>query len=125
MRRSLVVGAGEQVSDECWSLLYALCYLPSLLGTMADDALDWSFQIAKRNKTVLSFITGWIWLIGNWTITLSVNFGFASLIAATVSMYHPDLVMSNWQLTLIFFAICLITLVICAFGNSFLPMVDS
>jgi hypothetical protein len=24
--------------------------------------------------------TGWIWLIGNWTITLSVNFGMASLI---------------------------------------------
>jgi hypothetical protein len=27
-----------------------------------------------------STITGWIWLIGNWTITLSVNFGMAALI---------------------------------------------
>lgn len=24
----------------------------------------WSFQIAQRGKTVLSFITGWTWLIG-------------------------------------------------------------
>lgn len=129
---SAIVGGGQLaifvgwlvvlVLDECVAL--SLSELASRYPTSAGPYY-WSFQIAKRNKTVLSFITGWIWLIGNWTITLSVNFGFASLIAATVSMYHPDLTMSNWQLTLIFFAICLITLVICTFGNSFLPMVDT
>lgn len=40
-------------------------------------------------------------------------------------MYHPDWVAKDWQLLLIFYAICLITLVICAFGNRFLPMVDT
>lgn len=129
---SAIVGGGQLaifvgwlvvlVLDECVAL--SLSELASRYPTSAGPYY-WSFQIAKRNKTVLSFITGWIWLIGNWTITLSVNFGFASLIAATVSMYHPDLTMTNWQLTLIFFAICLITLVICTFGNSFLPMVDT
>lgn len=71
-------------------------------------------------------ITGWIWLIGNVTITLSgtydivtteqcmsdrfrpVNFGFASLLSATVSMYHPDFTMNDWQLLLIFYAVCLV-----------------
>lgn len=74
---------------------------------------------------MLSFITGWVWLIGNWTITLSVNFGFASLITATVAMYHPDFVAESWQLLLIFYAICLASFVICTFGNKFLPMVDT
>lgn len=74
---------------------------------------------------VLSFINGWTWLVGNWTITLSVNFGFASLIAGAVGMYHPSYTMDSWTLLLIFYAICLGTLVICAFGNRFLPMVDT
>lgn len=110
------------VLDECVAL--SLGELASRYPTSAGPYY-WSFQVAKRNKSVLSFITGWIWLIGNWTITLSVNFGFASLISGTISMYHPDLVMNDWQLLLIFYGICLITFVICAFGNRFLPMVDT
>lgn len=110
------------VLDECVAL--SLSELASRYPTSAGPYY-WSFQIAKKHKTVLSFITGWIWLIGNWTITLSVNFGFASLISATVAMYHPSFAANNWQLLLIFYAICLIAFVICAFGNRFLPMVDT
>lgn len=65
----------------------------------------WSFQIADRGKTALSFITGWIWLIGNWTIILSVNFGFASMIAGTVEMYHPDWAFTDWQIVLVFYGV--------------------
>ena len=71
------------ILDECVAL--SLSELASRYPTSAGPYY-WSFQIAKSNKTVLSFITGWIWLIGNWTITLSVNFGFASLISATIAM---------------------------------------
>jgi len=110
------------VLDECVAL--SLAELASRYPTSAGPYY-WSFQIATRGKTVLSFITGWTWLIGNWTITLSVNFGFASLIAATVSMYHPDWAATPWQMVLIFYAICLATLLICTFGNRFLPMVDT
>ncbi|KAM3078029.1 hypothetical protein ACMFMG_002672 [Clarireedia jacksonii] len=110
------------VLDECVAL--SLSELASRFPTSAGPYY-WSFQVATRHKVVLSFITGWIWLIGNWTITLSVNFGFASLISATVAMYHPDFVASDWQLLLIFYAICLVTFIICTFGNRFLPMVDT
>jgi len=108
--------------DECVAL--SLAELASRYPTSAGPYY-WSFQIAKSHKTVLSFITGWVWLIGNWTITLSVNFGFASLIAATINMFHPDFVLTNWQLLLIFYAICLGSFVICALGNRFLPVVDT
>lgn len=73
----------------------------------------------------LSYITGWFWLIGNWTITLSVNFGFASLIAATVAIYEPSWNASAWELLLVFFALCLVTFAICAAGDSLLPYVDT
>ena len=86
----------------------------------------WSYQIAKpQHRKVLSFITGWIWLIGNWTITLSVNFGLASLITATAAMYHPDFVPEAWQLLLIFYAVLLVSFVLCTFGNRFLPLIDT
>ncbi|KIY01372.1 uncharacterized protein Z520_02924 [Fonsecaea multimorphosa CBS 102226] len=110
------------VLDECVAL--SLSELASRYPTSAGPYY-WSFQLASKGKTTLSFITGWTWLIGNWTITLSVNFGFASLIVATVAMYHPDWVAKDWQLLLIFYAICSMTLVICTFANRFLPMVDT
>jgi hypothetical protein len=109
------------ILDECIAL--SLSELASRYPTSAGPYY-WSFQIARGGKTVLSYLNGWTWLIGNWTITLSVNFGFASLIGGAVSMYHPDFVLSAWQLLLIFYAICLITFVICTFGNRFLPMVS-
>ncbi|KAJ4424405.1 hypothetical protein N0V82_000926 [Gnomoniopsis sp. IMI 355080] len=111
------------VVDECVAL--SLGEFASRYPTSAGPYY-WSFQLASpKYRTVLSFITGWTWLIGNWTITLSVNFGFASLIAATVALYHPDFSPTSWQLLLIFYAICLITFFIVAYGNRVLPIVDT
>ncbi|OJJ49549.1 hypothetical protein ASPZODRAFT_149073 [Penicilliopsis zonata CBS 506.65] len=108
--------------DECVAL--SLAELASRYPTSAGPYY-WSFQVSSpASKTVLSFINGWIWLIGNWTITLSVNFGFASLLSATISMYHPDWSANDWQLLLIFYAVCLGSLLICALGNRYLPQVD-
>ncbi|KAK0744916.1 amino acid/polyamine transporter I [Apiosordaria backusii] len=111
------------IVDECIAL--SLGELASRYPTSAGPYY-WSFQLAPpRFRTVLSFVTGWTWLIGNWTITLSVNFGFASLIAACVALYHPEFVIEPWQLLLIFYAICGMTFLVCAFGNRLLPAVDT
>ncbi|KAJ6023662.1 amino acid permease [Penicillium herquei] len=93
---------------------------------VSGDPYFWAFQLTnpKRRGTV-AFFTGWTWLIGNWTITLSVNFGFASLISAAISLYGPEWVAAPWQLLFIFYGICLATFLICSFGNRFLPVVDT
>jgi len=88
----------------------------------------WSYRLCgqrKRTRKIVSFLTGWFWLIGNWTIALSVNFGFASLIAATVSIYNPEWVASDWELLLIFYALCLLVFLVCSLGDKLLPYVDS
>lgn len=111
------------IVDECVAI--SLGELASRFPTSAGPYY-WSFQLAnKKLRTVLSFITGWTWLVGNWTITLSVNFGFASLIAGSIALYHPDFVFEDWQLLLVFYAICIIAFLICTFGNKILPMVDT
>ncbi|OQD84583.1 hypothetical protein PENANT_c012G08680 [Penicillium antarcticum] len=107
--------------DQCIAL--SLAELASRYPTSAGPYY-WTFQISRGNKTTISFINAWIWLIGNWTITLSVNFGFASLVSATISMYHPTWSANSWQLLLIFYAVCLGSLIICVFANKYLPQVD-
>ncbi|KAH0362426.1 amino acid transporter, partial [Aureobasidium melanogenum] len=111
------------ILDECIAL--SLAELASRYPTSAGPYY-WTFQLSSpKARTVLSFVNAWTWLIGNWTITLSVNFGFASLIAGAVGMYHPDYVMKDWELLLIFYALVIATVFICALGNKFLPMVDT
>ncbi|KAK7419086.1 hypothetical protein QQX98_003588 [Neonectria punicea] len=111
------------VLSECVAL--SLAELASRYPTSAGPYY-WAYQLASpKTRTAFSFLTGWVWLIGNWTITLSVNFGMASLIAATVALYHPDFSPEPWQLLLIFYAMCVLTFFIVAFGNSVLPVVDT
>ncbi|KAL4895059.1 amino acid transporter [Aspergillus ambiguus] len=87
----------------------------------------YSYQLSKSsgNRKFLSFLTGWIWLIGNWTITLSVNFGFASLLAATTAIFWPEWEATSWQLLLMFYATCLLVFAICAGSDRFLPLIDT
>ena len=73
------------VLAECVAL--SLSELASRYPTSAGPYY-WSFQLLKHEGSkmgvAVSFVNGWIWLIGNWTITLSVNFGFASLLSGTI-----------------------------------------
>ncbi len=111
------------ILDECIAI--SLGELAAKYPTSAGPYY-WSHQIADpRYKTILSFITGWTWLIGNWTITLSVNFGFASLLAATVNIYEPNYEWQPWKLVLLCYGLCVVTWIIVAFGNRLLPSVDT
>uniref|UniRef100_A0A0B7JMQ3 Amino acid permease/ SLC12A domain-containing protein n=1 Tax=Bionectria ochroleuca TaxID=29856 RepID=A0A0B7JMQ3_BIOOC len=111
------------ILGECVAL--SLAELASVYPT-SGGVYYWTYQLASpKTRTSLSFFTGWIWLIGNWTITLSVNFGLASLIAATVALYHPEYVMDAWQLLVIFYGICIVTFIIAALCNDFLPAIDT
>ncbi|KAJ5689070.1 hypothetical protein N7462_003462 [Penicillium macrosclerotiorum] len=110
------------ILDQCVAM--SLAELASRYPTSAGPYY-WTFQLAgSKSKSTISFINAWVWLIGNWTITLSVNFGFASLLSATIAIYHPDWSANSWQLLLIFYAVCLGSLVICTFANRYLPQVD-
>lgn len=54
--------------DECVAL--SLGELASRYPTSGGPSY-WAFQVAPKWKTVLAYITGWVFMIGNWTITLS------------------------------------------------------
>ncbi|KAK3677859.1 hypothetical protein LTR78_001954 [Recurvomyces mirabilis] len=112
------------VLDECVAV--SLSELASKFPT-SSGPYYWTYQLLPegRTRTILSFVTGWVWFIGNVTICLSVNFGTAALLAGTATIYHPDWYASSWQLLLIFYAVCICTFGVCAFGNRILPYVDT
>ena len=112
------------VLDGCIAL--SLSELASRYPT-SSGIYHWSFQLMKNsgNRKLISFVTGWIWLIGNWTVSLSVNFGIASLVVATASIFYPDWAASSWQLLLIFYSICLLVFVVCFFLDHLLPLIDT
>ncbi|KAL3461014.1 amino acid/polyamine transporter I [Aspergillus heterothallicus] len=109
------------VLDQCVAM--SLAELASRYPTSAGPYY-WSFQLAGKRAKLLSFITAWIWLIGNWTVTLGVNFALAGLLVATVSLFS-SWEASDWQLLLVFYAICIVTFLVCGFGNHLLPLVDT
>lgn len=85
----------------------------------------WAHQLAQSNSNVASYATGWFWLVGCISGTLSVNFGFASLVSACITLYHPTFTATSWQLLMIFYTITMSTFVVCCFLNRFLPYVDT
>ncbi|KAH6981505.1 amino acid/polyamine transporter I [Ilyonectria destructans] len=87
----------------------------------------WSYRLMdeKHYQNAMAYFTGWVWLIGNWTIALSVNFGFASLIVATASTYNPEWTASANETLFVFFGICVMIFLICAVADRALPLVDT
>ncbi|EMT73602.1 Choline transport protein [Fusarium odoratissimum] len=87
----------------------------------------WSYRLTenKRYQHAMAYFTGWVWLIGNWTIALSVNFGFASLIVATVTMYRPEWTATANETLYVFFGICIFIFILCAAADKALPLVDT
>ena len=111
------------LADECVAL--SLAELASRYPTSAGPYY-WSFQLApSRYRVGFSFLSGWIWLFGAWIGTLSANFGFASLIAACVTLFHKEITLQPWQLLLLFYVRCGTTFLICAYGNHLLPRIDT
>ncbi|KAH6975862.1 amino acid/polyamine transporter I [Ilyonectria destructans] len=87
----------------------------------------WSWRLLdeKPFQNALAYLTGWVWLIGNWTIALSVNFGFASLIVATASMWNTEWTATPNQTLFIFFGICVLILLLCIVSDRLLPFIDT
>lgn len=76
----------------------------------------WSAMLStKKWAPMMSFVDGWLTLVGNWTVTLSINFSGAQLILSAITLWRPDYVPTVWQTVLMFWAV----MVVCALVNIF------
>jgi len=85
----------------------------------------WSFQLSTpAYARLISYICGWLTLVGNWTVTLSINFSGAQLILSAITLWSPDFVASQWQTVLCFWAIMGIVFTVNVLASKYLDLIN-
>jgi hypothetical protein len=80
-------------------------------------------------RRVASWICGWLFVVGNITITLAVNFGTTLFFVACINVYESEpgvgiFEAETYQVFLIFLAITLFCNLVSSLGNRWLPILD-
>lgn len=61
-------------------------------------------------------------MVGNWTVTTSINFSGAQLILSAISLWNEDFVPNAWQTVLMFWCVMLICMLLNIFGAKYLDL---
>ncbi|KAJ4404688.1 hypothetical protein N0V82_010450 [Gnomoniopsis sp. IMI 355080] len=86
----------------------------------------WSALLSSPEwAPIASWITGWLTLVGNWTVTLSINFGGAQLILSAISLWDESFVANEWQTILCFWACMLVCYLINVFLSKYLDQINT
>lgn len=89
-----------------------------------------AFMLAPSKwRRVASWICGWLYVVGNITITLSVNFGTTLFLVGCINVFESEpgvgiLAGEPYQVYLIFLGITLLCNAISSLGNKWLPLLD-
>lgn len=78
---------------------------------------------SPRYATRASWITGWLGLVGNITVTLSINFSFALLVMSAISLWDETFEAKAWQTLLVFWGMMLLCAAINVWGSKHLDKV--
>jgi amino acid transporter len=111
--------------------LLSLCIAASLaeicgVFPVSGGVYYWSAMLCtKKYAPVVSFIDGWMTLVGNWTVTLSINFSGAQLILSAISIFDKDYVANEWQTVLCFWAVMLVCAIVNIFFSRHLNLVNT
>ncbi|PBP28132.1 GABA permease [Diplocarpon rosae] len=85
----------------------------------------WSAMLStEKYAPLVSWTTGWFTLVGNWTVTLSINFAGAQLILSAITIFDPDFVASPWQTVLTFWAVMIIAFLVNVFWAKYLDLIN-
>lgn len=111
-----------------WILVSAvsLCTAASLaeicaVYPTAGGVYYWSAILSTRKwAPLVSWIDGWLTLVGNWTAALSINFSGAQVILSAISLWDEDFVPNQWQTVLTFWALTLVCALVNVFGTRLL-----
>ncbi|KAI1660653.1 amino acid transporter [Daldinia decipiens] len=90
-----------------------------------------TFMLAPpRWRRIASWTCGWLYVVGNVTITLAVNFGTTLFLVGCVNVFETAdgqalLAGESYQVFLIFLAITLLCNAVSSLGNKWLPILDT
>ncbi|KAL2862492.1 GABA permease [Aspergillus lucknowensis] len=110
--------------------LVSLCTAASLaeicaVYPTAGGVYYWSAILSTRRwAPLVSWIDGWLTLVGNWTAALSINFSGAQVILSAITLWDEHYVPTAWQTVLTFWALTLICVLINMLGTRFLDALN-
>jgi amino acid permease (GABA permease) len=85
----------------------------------------WSAMLSTKEwAPMMSFIDGWLTLVGNWTVTLSITFSTGQLILSAISLWNEDFVANAWQTILMFWAVILVCALVNIFFSKYLDLIN-
>ncbi|KAF1961459.1 amino acid permease-like protein [Byssothecium circinans] len=85
----------------------------------------WSAMLSTpKYAPVASWVTGWLTLVGNWTVTLSINFSGGQLILSAITLWNEDFVPNEYQTILMFWAVMLVCMLVSIFGAKYLDLIN-
>lgn len=106
------------------SIAASLAEICSVYPT-AGGVYYWSAMLSTKEwAPIMSFTDGWLTLVGNWTVTLSINFSGAQLILSAISLWNEDFIPNQWQTILMFWAVMLVCALVNIFGSRFLDLIN-
>jgi amino acid transporter len=91
----------------------------------AGSVYYWSAMLStKKYAPIVSWVTGWLTLVGNWTVTTSINFSGGQLILSAIALWREDFVPNAWQTILMFWAVMLVCMLVNIFGSQYLDLIN-
>lgn len=80
-------------------------------------------------RRIASWVCGWLYVVGNITITLAVNFGSTLFLVACINVFETEPGVgiwdaSTWEIFLTFLAITFLCNAVSSLGNRWLPLID-
>lgn len=86
----------------------------------------WSALLAPRRwAPLISYVTGWLGLLGNWLVTTSICFGGAQLILSAIGLWNETFAPKPWQVVLTYWAVLLIAPLVNIFASKHLDRLNT
>ncbi|EPS35663.1 hypothetical protein H072_10915 [Dactylellina haptotyla CBS 200.50] len=86
----------------------------------------WAAMLSTpKYRAIASWITGWLTLVGNWTVTLSICFSTGQLFLSAITIFREDFVPNTWQTVLMFWAVMAVCTSVNAFFSKHLNLLNT
>ncbi|CAF3692167.1 unnamed protein product [Rotaria sp. Silwood1] len=86
----------------------------------------WSAMLANKQwASITSWTTGWLCIVGNWTVTTSICFSGGQLILSAIDLWNETYVPAAWHVVLMYWAVLLVVLLTNIFASKHLHFINT
>ncbi|UJR17351.1 hypothetical protein I4U23_004246 [Adineta vaga] len=85
----------------------------------------WSAILAhKKWAPITSWITGWLGLVGNWTVTTAICFSGGQLILSAIGLWNEAYSPASWHVVVVYWAVLCVALLVNIFAAKHLDLIN-